>query len=208
MEYCENGSLLSYLQNPSNYCNVKANRENPEAVNELQVLVDLVVQVAEGMKYLASRDIIHRDLAARNILLDSNLVAKISDFGLARASSQYVLQRPKVKLPLGWMAPETLVPMEGRYSDRSDVWSFGVVVWECFTFGQPPYSQQFPQGLNHEHLHQFLLDDNRLQLPAICPQWLSSLVLDCWITVALNRPSFSQIVSRMDASVGTANNDL
>ncbi|XP_055340986.1 mast/stem cell growth factor receptor-related protein Kit-like [Paramacrobiotus metropolitanus] len=206
MEYCANGCLLNYLHDKINYAHIKANNptaDEAEFQNELRSLLWTIYQVAKGMEFLSGRNILHRDLAARNVLLDDNANAKISDFGLARAHSEYILQRSNVKLPLGWMAPETLISMEGRYTEKSDVWSFGVVVWESFTFGQLPYTdtEHFPDGLENQLgvLLQFLQDGKRLTLPTICPRWMSTLVAECWKWESVERPAFKDIVVAMHA---------
>ncbi|XP_055340876.1 fibroblast growth factor receptor homolog 1-like [Paramacrobiotus metropolitanus] len=199
MEYCPHGSLYQYLQN------LKADNAETEITADVDFLLSKLQQIAIGMAFLTTRGILHRDLAARNVLLDDNLTAKISDFGLARARSEYILQRPNIKLPLGWMAPETLIPGDGRYSEKSDVWSFGVITWECFTYGQTPYSQSFPLGLDVDGLSQFLLSGQRLILPETCPDWMRALVADCWSWEVSGRLSFKEIVSLMGKYSKVAN---
>ncbi|XP_055349107.1 uncharacterized protein LOC129595989 isoform X2 [Paramacrobiotus metropolitanus] len=208
MEHCANGSLLEHLQKKNNYVGLKmvgsvhtiqkTDLHNVSSRDELQSLLSIVYQVAAGMEFLCSRGFLHRDLAARNVLLDSSLTAKIGDFGLARNDSEYILQRQNVLLPLGWMAPEALVPMEGRYCEKSDIWSFAVLLWECFTFGRSPYEQQFPQGLQLDVLLEFLARGERLVLPGVCPHWMNTLVSSCWEFNPADRPTFSEILKKIN----------
>ena len=131
MEYVKNGSLDKYLR--ENKCTI------PEAV-----LMDISHKIANAMKYLASKNVIHRDLAARNVLvgvINSEIqTVKVADFGLARKiikGDVYKAQNAKLKLPLKWTAPETVAT--GNYTSKSDVWSFGILLWEIFSFGETPY---------------------------------------------------------------------
>ncbi|XP_031623796.1 mast/stem cell growth factor receptor kita-like [Contarinia nasturtii] len=160
-----------------------------ECVLDHKELHCFAVQIARGMRHLEERRIIHRDLAARNILIDENKQLKISDFGLSKTTI-YVAQRTK-KVPIRWMAIEAL--RESVYTDKSDVWSFGVVLWEIGTLGGIPYA-----NLSNELLLKYLVDGYRMPRPEICSEQLYKLMQQCWSESPFNRPSFSEIVQRLE----------
>ncbi|XP_055356817.1 tyrosine-protein kinase Mer-like [Paramacrobiotus metropolitanus] len=153
-------------------------------------MLRLLVQIAEGMAYLSNHKIIHRDLAARNCLLDDKLNVHIADFGLSRdlyESSFYCNPKSKTHLPYLWTAPECF---HSPYSTQSDVWSFGVVVWELFEKGKRPYG-----GMDCMMLRDLLDNGFRLGRPASCPPEVYAhpydLMEQCWSQVPASRPTFS-----------------
>uniref|UniRef100_A0A8C3NSI4 Fibroblast growth factor receptor n=1 Tax=Geospiza parvula TaxID=87175 RepID=A0A8C3NSI4_GEOPR len=185
VEYASKGNLREYLQarRPPGmeYC------YNPTRVPEEQLsfkdLVSCAYQVARGMEYLASKKCIHRDLAARNVLVTEDNVMKIADFGLARDIHHidYYKKTTNGRLPVKWMAPEAL--FDRIYTHQSDVWSFGVLLWEIFTLGGSPYPGPF--------------------LP--CPHRYM-MMRDCWHAVPSQRPTFKQLVEDLDRIVAMTSN--
>ncbi|XP_054880382.1 non-receptor tyrosine-protein kinase TNK1 [Poeciliopsis prolifica] len=151
-------------------------------------------QIAAGMDYLESRRFIHRDLAARNVLLSSKEVVKIGDFGLMRGLSQetdhYIMGAHK-RIPFAWCAPESL--RVGSFSHASDVWMFGITMWEMFTYCEEPWF-----GLSGR---QILLsveqEGERLQKPPDCPQELYAVMWKCWALNPSDRPNFANLVAML-----------
>ncbi|XP_077165452.1 vascular endothelial growth factor receptor kdr-like isoform X2 [Paroedura picta] len=159
----------------------------------LEDLICYSFQVAKGMEFLASRKCIHRDLAARNILLSENNVVKICDFGLARdiyKDPDYV-RKGDARLPLKWMAPEAI--FDKIYTTQSDVWSFGVLLWEIFSLGASPY----PGVQIDEDFCQRLKEGTRMRLPEYSTPEIYQTMLDCWHGVPTERPTFTELVERL-----------
>ncbi|MFT7796618.1 activated CDC42 kinase 1 isoform X1 [Arapaima gigas] len=155
----------------------------------ISTLCQYAIQIASGMGYLESRRFIHRDLAARNILLASNDLVKIGDFGLMRAlpnnDDHYVMQEHR-KVPFAWCvcAPESLKTR--TFSHASDTWMFGVTLWEMYTYGQEPWL-----GLNGSQiLHKMDKEGERLPKPEHCPQDIYNVMLQCWAQKPDDRPTF------------------
>ncbi|NXY89749.1 VGFR4 factor, partial [Alcedo cyanopectus] len=159
----------------------------------LEDLICYSFQVAKGMEFLASRKCIHRDLAARNILLSENNVVKICDFGLARdiyKDPDYV-RKGDARLPLKWMAPEAI--FDKIYTTQSDVWSFGVLLWEIFSLGASPY----PGVQIDEDFCRRLKEGTRMRNPEYSTPEVYQTMLDCWQGVPTERPTFSELVERL-----------
>ncbi|ERE80489.1 fibroblast growth factor receptor [Cricetulus griseus] len=156
-------------------------------------LVSCAYQVARGMQYLESRKCIHRDLAARNVLVTEDDVMKIADFGLARGVHHidYYKKTSNGRLPVKWMAPEAL--FDRVYTHQSDVWSFGILLWEIFTLGGSPYP-----GIPVEELFSLLREGHRMDRPPNCPPELYGLMRECWHAVPSQRPTFKQLVEALD----------
>uniref|UniRef100_A0A8C1RQ74 receptor protein-tyrosine kinase n=1 Tax=Cyprinus carpio TaxID=7962 RepID=A0A8C1RQ74_CYPCA len=202
VEYCKHGNLSSYLKS-------KRGEYSPYKVNSIITytrldictgtsfgysdLISYSFQVAKGMEFLASRKCIHRDLAARNILLSENSVVKICDFGLARdvyKDPDYV-RKGDARLPLKWMAPETI--FDRVYTTQSDVWSFGVLLWEIFSLGASPY----PGVCIDESFCRRLKEGTRMRAPDYATPEIYQTMLDCWLDRPKDRPTFTQLVKHL-----------
>ena len=165
-EVDEHDSLSSNIKKLYSTVNKKPELKKQELTTSKILLIDLIkycAQIANGMKFLHSKKICHRDLAARNILVDENKVAKIADFGLARdiQDGYYYKRKTEMKVPVKWMAPETLFDL--KVYPNSDVWSFGILMWEIFTLGGNPYPT-----VPVEKLFDYLKEGNRMCKPMYC----------------------------------------
>ncbi|XP_010363869.1 muscle, skeletal receptor tyrosine-protein kinase isoform X2 [Rhinopithecus roxellana] len=145
-------------------------------------------QVAAGMAYLSERKFVHRDLATRNCLVGEHMVVKIADFGLSRNiySADYYKANENDAIPIRWMPPESI--FYNRYTTESDVWAYGVVLWEIFSYGLQPY-----YGMAHEEVIYYVRDGNILSCPENCPVELYNLMRLCWSKLPADRPSFTSI---------------
>ncbi|KAJ8347077.1 hypothetical protein SKAU_G00284780 [Synaphobranchus kaupii] len=198
VEYASKGNLREYLRarRPPGmvYC-YNPTQPSLESMS-MKDLVSCAFQVARGMEYLASKKCIHRDLAARNVLVTDDSVMKIADFGLARDIHHidYYKKTTNGRLPVKWMAPEAL--FDRIYTHQSDVWSFGVLLWEIFTLGGSPYP-----GVPVEELFKLLKEGHRMDRPATCTPQLYMLMKDCWLAVPSQRPTFRQLVEDLDRTL-------
>uniref|UniRef100_A0A670JEV9 receptor protein-tyrosine kinase n=1 Tax=Podarcis muralis TaxID=64176 RepID=A0A670JEV9_PODMU len=185
-EFMENGALDSFL------------RQNDGQFTVIQ-LVGMLRGIAAGMKYLAEMNYVHRDLAARNILVNSNLVCKVSDFGLSRylqddTSDPTYTSSLGGKIPVRWTAPEAIAYR--KFTSASDVWSYGILMWEVMSFGERPY-----WDMSNQDVINAIEQDYRLPPPMDCPAALHQLMLDCWQKDRNTRPRFAEIVNTLDKMI-------
>ncbi|NXK75445.1 MUSK kinase, partial [Amazona guildingii] len=195
-EYMAYGDLNEYLRDrsPRNLCSLvhgslddRICLPNPLALCCTSQLC-IAKQVAAGMAYLSERKFVHRDLATRNCLVGENMVVKIADFGLSRNmySADYYKANENDAIPIRWMPPESI--FYNRYTTESDVWAYGVVLWEIFSYGMQPY-----YGMAHEEVIYYVRDGNVLSCPDNCPLELYNLMRLCWSKLPSDRPGFSSI---------------
>eukprot|EP00731_Ephydatia_muelleri_P015946 Em0009g370a len=195
MPFMANGSLLSYLKQERNTLTIANGAEQDLIMDTQRVLLSICLQIAKGMEYLASQKFVHRDLAARNCMIDGNNVIKVADFGLSEDiyAKNYYRQSDteecKVKLPIRWMAPESF--HDGIFSEKTDVWSYGVTCWEVFTLGKIPYP-----GVTPFSLVKYLDEGGRLENPsnAACSDEINAMMRKCWEKTPEDRPCFREMV--------------
>ncbi|KAI7795236.1 macrophage-stimulating protein receptor [Triplophysa rosa] len=180
--------VLPYMKHGDLRHFIRCEKRNPTVKD----LIGFGLQVAKGMEYLAQKKFVHRDLAARNCMLDESYTVKVADFGMARdvLEKEYysVQDHRKAKLPVKWMAIESLQTQ--KFTTKSDVWSFGVLMWEMLTRGASPYPEVDPYDVTH-----YLLKGRRLPQPQYCPDPLYTIMLQCWDPDPDKRPTFSTLVS-------------
>uniref|UniRef100_A0A8C5KXW2 Tyrosine-protein kinase n=1 Tax=Jaculus jaculus TaxID=51337 RepID=A0A8C5KXW2_JACJA len=175
MEHVSKGNLVNFL------------RTRGRALVSPAQLLQFSLHVAEGMEYLESKRLVHRDLAARNILVSEDLVAKVSDFGLAKAERKGL---DSSRLPVKWTAPEAL--KNGKFSSKSDVWSFGVLLWEVFSYGRAPYPK-----MSLKEVSEAVEKGYRMEPPEGCPGPVHTLMGSCWEAEPARRPPFRKVVEKL-----------
>ncbi|XP_071389562.1 ephrin type-A receptor 7 isoform X4 [Centroberyx affinis] len=210
IEYMENGSLDAFL------------RKHDGQFTVIQ-LVGMLRGIAAGMRYLSDMGYVHRDLAARNILVNSNLVCKVSDFGLSRVidddpeavytttgkmqdimnliftpATDLHFTEQGGKIPVRWTATEAI--QYRKFTSASDVWSYGIVMWEVMSYGERPY-----WDMSNQDVIKAIEEGYRLPAPMDCPPGLHQLMLDCWQKDRAERPKFDQIVGILDKMIRNPN---
>lgn len=182
-ELMKNGSLLDYLQ------------KDKGAMLGISDQIEMAAQVASGMAYLELQNYIHRDLAARNVLVGENNICKVADFGLARVfmkENENVYEAKEgTKFPVKWTAPEAM--HDNKFSIKSDVWSFGVLLYEIMTFGQMPY----PAMTNYQVV-QRVPQGYRMPCPPNCPKVMYDIMMDCWKQDEPDRPTFETLQWKLE----------
>ncbi|KGL88088.1 Insulin receptor, partial [Charadrius vociferus] len=188
MELMAHGDLKSYLRSLRPDAENNPGRPPPT----LREMIQMAAEIADGMAYLNAKKFVHRDLAARNCMVAEDFTVKIGDFGMTRDiyETDYYRKGGKGLLPVRWMAPESL--KDGVFTACSDVWSFGVVLWEISSLAEQPY-----QGLSNEQVLKFVMDGGYLDQPDNCPERLHSLMQMCWQYNPKMRPTFIEIIEML-----------
>eukprot|EP00731_Ephydatia_muelleri_P014465 Em0008g185a len=188
MEFMDNGSLYYYL------------RHNDEKLS-LQQLLKMACGVASGMQYLSEVGYVHRDLAARNILVSKDEVCKVADFGLSRETTndEYDVKKGG-KIPVRWTAPEAI--SYRKFTTASDVWSYGVLLWEVMSYGQQPY-----EDWDNQMVLDRLESGYRLQKPKDCPDTVYQLMQSCWSAEHTDRPTFKELVRLLNGMLESNSKD-
>ncbi|KAL5012838.1 hypothetical protein ScPMuIL_011389 [Solemya velum] len=184
-ELMECGALLTYLR-----------RHKSSILPQTAFLLDMCIQVCRGMVYLESRKFIHRDLAARNCLVGQRQVVKVADFGLARyvIDDEYT-SSAGAKFPVKWASPEVL--SYTRFSSKSDVWAFGILMWEIFTGGIMPYKEM----KNIDVVDYIVHAGKRLGKPQACPNVIYNVMMDTWHKDPEKRPSFKELLTKLNGLI-------
>ncbi|GIX74182.1 insulin receptor [Caerostris extrusa] len=162
----------------------------------LKQVLQMAAEIADGMAYLSAKKFVHRDLAARNCMVAEDLTVKIGDFGMTRDiyETDYYRKGGRGLLPVRWMSPESL--KDGIFNSRTDVWSYGVVLWEMATLASQPY-----QGLSNDDVLNFVVRGGLMEKPENCPEELDNLMKMCWEKSPKSRPTFVEIVQMLSAHV-------
>lgn len=196
-EFMSEGDLHEFLISQSPRSDIPVSHNSSHGVHgkkslDLNDFLHISTQIAAGMEYLSSHHYVHRDLAARNCLVGDHLTVKISDFGLSRDiyASDYYRVQSKSLLPVRWMPPESI--LYGKFTSESDIWSFGVVLWEVFSYGHQPY-----YGYSNQEVIEMIRSRHLLPCPEDCPPHIYSLMVETWHELPNKRPSFAELHTRL-----------
>ncbi|XP_070547610.1 tyrosine kinase receptor Cad96Ca-like [Ptychodera flava] len=186
IEYAPNGSLRSLLENMKTW-------DTDERKNNELDLLKFAVSAAECMQCLIKKEIVHREIMGKNFLVDSQWKCKLSGLGSSSAvlTDQRYRQKMKSNLPIRWIAPEVL--SGNAYTAESDVWSFGVLLWEIFSFGDIPY-----ETLEDDDVKEFIENGNRLEIPSGCTESSYQLMTSCWMEIPAERSTVTDLVDILE----------
>ncbi|XP_064607266.1 inactive tyrosine-protein kinase transmembrane receptor ROR1-like isoform X2 [Liolophura sinensis] len=199
-EYLPHGDLHEFLNRYSPHSDLSvSDDEGHQRVLEYTEMLHISTHVAAGMEYLSCQRYIHRDLAARNILVGDNLTVKISNFGISKDlySSDYYRAQNKSLIPVRWMSPEGI--LYAKFTTESDVWSFGVLLWEIFSYGVQPYF-----GYSNQEVIEMVKNRQILPCPEDCPGRVYALMVDCWHEIPTRRPTFTEVHNKLRTWKGEA----
>ncbi|XP_034612853.1 high affinity nerve growth factor receptor [Trachemys scripta elegans] len=198
-EYMKHGDLNRFLRSHGPDAKILDNG-NGQSFGQLTLsqMLQIATQIASGMVYLASLHFVHRDLATRNCLVGRSLVVKIGDFGMSRDiySTDYYRVGGRTMLPIRWMPPESI--LYRKFTTESDIWSFGVVLWEIFTYGKQPWYQ-----LSNTEAIECITQGRELERPRTCPSEVYDIMQGCWQREPQQRQNIKEIHSRLQALVKT-----
>ncbi|KAF7235546.1 High affinity nerve growth factor receptor [Varanus komodoensis] len=196
-EYMKHGDLNRFLRSHGPDAKILDNG-NGQSFGQLTLsqMLHVATQIASGMVYLASLHFVHRDLATRNCLVGHNLVVKIGDFGMSRDiySTDYYRVGGRTMLPIRWMPPESI--LYRKFTTESDIWSFGVVLWEIFTYGKQPWYQ-----LSNTEAIECITQGRELERPRTCPSEVYDIMQSCWQREPQQRQDMKEIHSRLQTLV-------